>query len=171
MSCLNTCNSENFQKKILFKIKQYDKISNKELKKIKQLVRKMTGESLYIFNNQKTIIGYINKKIVCICSISLFSPESHFNNELCNKGVPYLYNYICDANYKKYKNSYQLMLFIKKYLLNEFYAKFINLDVLKTNKHAQQFFVKNGFIKCGEYIKKKNNKNVIYYKYTFTYNL
>lgn len=115
----------------------------------------MTGEKLFMKDDDEIIIGTIggqnNKKrsgIVCFCNISMNSPGSHFENEK-NKEVPYLYNYICDAFYRKHKISYQMMDYIKNLLYKE--HKNINLDILEDNIIAKKFFEKNGFVYTSDF--------------------
>jgi hypothetical protein len=128
------------------KIQNLDKF---QLKSLKNLCRNMTGEKLLMKDDDEIVIGTIggtiNKKrsgIVCFCNISMYSPGNHFENEK-NTRVPYLYNYICDAFYRKHKISYQMMDYIKNLYCKE---KYINLDILDDNIIAKKFFEKNGFV-------------------------
>lgn len=141
-------------------------------KKLKFLIRKMTGEQLKIFDKDNIVIGFYNNKVVSMCCIGYNSPEEHFENEK-DKKVPYLYNYICDVSYKKYKNSLHLMNYVKQYIqdlsiivednLEEHDYDQINLDVEYNNEHAQTFFEKNDFVFQGDY--KQGSKE--YKMYTF----
>jgi len=134
------------------------------LKKLKILVRKTTGEHLKFSENIKdtTILCYYNNNIIGICNISDKSPNRHFANERDDDSyVPYLYNYICDASYKKKKPSVMIMNFIKK-----LYEDDLNLDILDDNNHAKQFFEKNNFNNTGSY----NAGLKVYDTYTFSKN-
>ncbi len=143
-------NKVNFSKST---IQNLDKAA---LKSLKNLCRKMTGEKLFMKDDDEIIIGtiggQINKKrsrIVCFCNISMNSPGNHFENEKNTKlnGVPYLYNYICDALYRKHKISYQMMSYIKNLYPN----MSINLDISEDNIIAKKFFEKNGFVHINDF--------------------
>jgi hypothetical protein len=135
-------------------LEETTKTLNPDLKKkLKILCRKITGEQLKLFNDDTIIIVTYNKKPIGICCISNKSPESHFENEqneFSNSSI-YLYNYLCDVTYKKYKPSVALMNHIKAT------KKSINLDIIAGNEHAYQFFKKNGFTHVGEYSNGKND--------------
>lgn len=148
------------------------------LKQLKQLCRKTTGEQLKIFDGDKMVIAKHNKKIIGLCCIASKSPERHFPNEE-TFDVPYLYNYMCDLSHKSKKASLAIMNFIKELHSEGVQVdalqssevsenskkspKYINLDVMKDNTHAQQFFEKNGFKKNGVYTQRINE----YIMYTY----
>jgi hypothetical protein len=134
----------------------------KSIKELKMLCRKMTGEQLKIIDDDFIIVGRINDKIKCFCCISIKSPTKFFNNEK-DANIPYLYNYICDAAYRKDKISVSLMKFIKMTSASQGY-KDINLHVIKDNTKAIKFFERNSFMNVGE--EKINNKD--YKMFTFT---
>lgn len=148
--------------KITFKTTNFNDLSKDELKKLKQLCIHMTGERLIYLENNEVIICYYNKKIIAMCAISPFSPERHFPND---DNAVYLYNFICDVNYRKYKNSYKLMNYIKSHIKH----KFINLDVLENNGRAKRFFEKNGFKQIGTYTQKINDAEKKYLCFTFEF--
>lgn len=127
------------------KVQNLDKL---QLKSLKHLCRKMTGEKLIMKDEDEIVMGVITNKrsgIVCFCNISMNSPGNHFENEK-NARVPYLYNYICDAFYRRYKISYQMMDYIKKLYNSQKSYENINLDILGDNIIAKKFFEKNGFV-------------------------
>lgn len=131
-----------------------------DLKQLKILCRKVTGEQLKIFDEDIiVIVRASNKKIIGFCNISMKSPEVHFDNE-AETDVAYLYNYITDLSQRKKKASVALMNYIKK-LYKE---ATMNLDVALENTHASKFFERNGFMEVGEY-KKSIQK---YHMYTFS---
>ena len=143
-------------------------------KKLKGLSRKMTGEQLKLYDKDDIIVGFYNNRVISMCCISFSSPEQHFDNEK-DKKVPYLYNFICDVSYKKYKNSMYLMNYTKEYIqdlsiivednLEEHDYDQINLDVAYENLHAQKYFEKNDFKFQGDY--KQGTKE--YKMYTFKF--
>jgi hypothetical protein len=126
-------------------------------KKLKQLIRSTTGEQLQIYDDDNVVLCYSNNKVIGFCCISMKSPESHFENEI-EMEVPYLYNYICHIQHKKKKPSVVIMNYLKS--VN---SKVMNLDVLESNLHAQQFFEKNKFSQVGNYQHGTNT----YISYTF----
>lgn len=111
------------------------------LKQLKQLSRSCTGEQLKIIGNDRLVLAKYNNKIIGMCNISMVSPELHFENEIGDPKIPYLYNYMCIAAHKKKRPSVLIMEFIKN-LIKDDLSKEINLDVLIDNTHAQNFFQK-----------------------------
>lgn len=119
------------------------------LKKLKILTRKATGEQLKFSDNSKdlTVMCYYNNSLIGLCNITDKSPNRHFPNEKCEDShVPYIYNYMCDASYKSKKPSVAIMNFIKG-----LYNDDLNLDILDDNHHAKRFFEKNNFVNSGSY--------------------
>lgn len=123
--------------------------NDKVYKQLKQLCRKTTGEILKVYGDDIIIVCKYNAKVIGMCSISMKSPGSHFIYEKYRE-IPYLYNYICDINYRKYKPSVAIMNYIKKWVDEKLYGR-INLDVAVGNDHAARFFIRNRFIECGKY--------------------
>ncbi len=152
---------------LLFEIQKFSDISPEVIKKLKKLCRKMTGEILKILDGHLVVFAYYKKNIICMCCISLFSPEKHFDNE-SDENIPYLYNFICDSSFRYLKNSAQLMIYLKQYISEQLKAKYINLDIVHNNQHAINFFEKNGFKYVGEYDKDFGRAEK-YKKYTFTF--
>jgi hypothetical protein len=134
------------------------------IRKLKIICRKMTGEPLLAFPEHKIFIVFNTSdqdaKPIGFCCVSNFSPENHFDNE--STGAFYVYNYICDAKYRKLKQSLFLINHIKS-LGND-----LNLDILKNNEHAKKFFIRNGFKYVKDYNMKKFDTQTIYYE-SFTY--
>jgi len=134
------------------------------LKKLKILARKTTGEQLKFSENIKdtTILCYHNNNLIGVCNIGDKSPNRHFPNEKDDDShIPYVYNYMCDASYKRKKPSVMIMNFIKN-----LYEDDLNLNILDDNNHAKQFFEKNNFKHNGNY----NAGMKVYDMYTFTKN-
>lgn len=131
-------------------------------KKLKKLCMKETGTPIVILDNHITIVGYYNNHVVCMCSISNFSPGNHFDNET-NGHVAYLYNYICDSKYRKHKVSVSLMTFVKDFIINStnYSHEYINLDIECGNNRAIKFFERNNFIYYKDY--SVGNKNYLAY--------
>ena len=131
------------------------KAREKDYKQIKQLMRKVTGEQLKIYEGDRHIICKYNNKPIGMCSISMKSPAMHFLNETeegaPEKGIPYLYNYVCDITQKSKKPSVALIKYIYQYITSSDIGPKINLDIKLGNTHAMQFFEKNGFKRVGEY--------------------
>jgi ribosomal protein S18 acetylase RimI-like enzyme len=117
-------------------------------KQLKILCRNNTGELLRLFNNDLVIYAKVGTKIIGMCAVGMKSPNDHFDNEIYDD-IPYLYNFICDKSKRK-RQSLSLMNYIKDWAIKR-NDKYINLDVLSDNKHAQNFFERNGFINCGIY--------------------
>jgi hypothetical protein len=122
--------------------------NDKIYKQLKILCRNNTGEQLRLFGNDLIIYTKMGTKIIGMCAVAMKSPNDHFDNEIYDD-IPYLYNYICDKSKKK-KQSLLIMNYIKNWAINN-KKKYINLDVLMDNKHAQNFFEKNNFTSCGIY--------------------
>jgi hypothetical protein len=135
--------------------------NDKIYKQLKILCRNNTGEPLRLFGNDLIIYVKMGAKIIGMCSVAMKSPNDHFDNEIYDD-IPYLYNFICDKSKKK-KQSLLLMNYIKNWAI-KCGKKYINLDVLADNKHAQNFFEKNNFKTCGIYRNIKYN----YIMYTYT---
>ena len=155
-----------------FKIKSYKNLDKETKKKLKKLCRKTTGEILKVYPDHEIIIGFKNNnKVVCMCCISPFSPEYHFENEDEESPVPYIYNYLCDQKYRKHKISVSQMYYLKDYIRenDKFTIKEINLDILKENDHSLAFFMKNGFKIVGSYknIATENEHNSLTFKLLF----
>ena len=149
--------------------------NDKIYKQLKILCRNNTGEQLRLFGNDLIIYAKMGAKIIGMCAVAMKSPNDHFDNEIYDD-IPYLYNYICDKSKKK-KQSLLIMNYIKKWAINN-NKKYINLDVLTDNKHAQKFFEKNNFTSCGTYKNIKydyimytctltsSKSNIVFSKYT-----
>jgi hypothetical protein len=139
-----------------FKIKEFstENLDSINFKKIKIICRKMTCKNLHIEKSSKVVIIYTNNKPIGFCCISEYSPENHFDNE---KNDIYLYNFICDSNYRL-KQSWFLMEYVKHK-----YKKNINIDIVKDNDKSEKFFIKNNFI----FINKEYRN--IYNSYSYKY--
>ncbi len=156
-------------------------------KKVKKLVTKVTGETFRYSKPEDPIwIAYkrgSKKKIYGICMLAKASPERHFNNE--SKGnVPYLYNMIVDISERvarSMKVSVSLLMKVKNALgenrCNDFAdwldsdsPNYINLNVDCSNKHAIEFYKKNGFVTEKKLYMQGNVMNIVEFKImTFTF--
>ncbi len=118
------------------------------LNKVKLLCKEFLHENIVFRGlNDDIVICYYNNIIVGICCIGLKSPFSNFINEIGNKKIPYLYNYICNDNYRSLKPSVALMKYIKN-LLNLKGHKEVNLHVHYDNERAKNFYKKKYQIYC-----------------------
>ena len=129
---------------------QYDKLSNVQLKKIKQLLRATTGERAV--TAQKTDPIYLvhdsKNRLIGFAMISSYSPENHFKIE-----GPYLYNFVTDICLSKDKRCGK---FLFNYVCSDLKAagnSIINLDVEHTNLRAFKFFIVNKCRVVGKYEK------------------
>lgn len=151
------------------------------MKKLNQICVVQTGQQLVAFVEHDLHIVFLKKttskgeiKLIPIgfCCVSPFSPENHFKNDLEYKGDDiivntkglgplYIYNYICDYKYRKYKPSVELMNFLKKF------DRDMNLDIDVKNDRARNFFTRNGFQQVGVYSNTKNGKLHSYNSFSY----
>jgi ribosomal protein S18 acetylase RimI-like enzyme len=129
---------------ITFKSKKFRDIPIEEIRRMKILCQRNTGEKLIGYPDHNVINIYRNKKLVGFTFISPESPEPHFSNE---KEAVYIYNFLIDIKYRKYKLAMHLMNELKK----EYAGLSLNLDIIDWNAHSRKFFEKNGFKHVGEY--------------------
>lgn len=134
------------------------------LKNVKKLILKIKGERLrYASESDPIWIARKKsnkKKILGICMLSKYSPDSHFDSEDKNVNIPYLYNMITDITNKKIKIlkvSVSLLMRLKiDLMINENIWKWLNpnmphkptslnLDVSIEDEHAKNFYIKNKF--------------------------
>lgn len=120
-----------------------EELTDEVKSKLKKLCRKMTGEPLVIFNDADDhILIHKNKKIIGMCFIAKTSPGEYSGE------TPYLYNFICDAQYRKYQISKILMEAVEDYFAEDVEPcpQKLYLDVEISNVIAQRFFEKNKFV-------------------------
>lgn len=138
----------------------YSEVAKDDKRRMKLISRSATGEMLKAYDEHDVILVYKDDKLAGYCFISPDSPENHFDNE---EDAKYVYNYICDSKYRKYKVSVFLMKVLKSYC-----AEYeINLDIAEWNAHSIRFFERNGFQYIGDYNKEQGKKEQ-YKSYTYS---
>lgn len=136
----------------LEKIKISDAAEDIELlNELEKLCQRFLGEDLVMRMQDEIVICTFcdeNKQVIIgVCCISMQSPIHEFSE------IPYLYNYICNSDYKKYKPSVAIMNYIKEFLIS-LNHKEVDLHVDRDNNHAIQFYEKNKFVFIGKYLGK-----------------
>ncbi len=156
-----------------FEVKEYSALDTNVVKKLKILIRAATSEPLKVaLPSHIVIIGYkrtspTTRKLISTAMISPASPDLHFANESQGSKIPYVYNYICDSQYRKCKVSVSMMYYIKRYVQNNpLYDKpVLNLDIVENNQRSTKFFTRNGFQQVGSWNPKSGIK---YYCYSYS---
>jgi hypothetical protein len=129
---------------------QFNKLSESQLKKIKQLLRATTGERAVTAQKTDPIyLVYDNKfRLIGFAMISSYSPENHFKQE-----GPYLYNFVTNTCLPKDRRCGK---FLFNYVCEDLKAaghSIMNLDVEHTNLRAFKFFIVNKCRVVGKYEK------------------
>jgi ribosomal protein S18 acetylase RimI-like enzyme len=127
----------------------YNNLSEKQLKKVKQLMRSIFGDRFVVAQKTDPIyLAYDNKdKLIGYGMISSYSPDTHFKEE-----GPYLYNFITDTSLPKDKRCGRILLNYIESDIGKDYG-IINLDVEHSNIRAFKFFISCGYKVAGRYEK------------------
>lgn len=166
------------------------KLLNESMRKnVEKLIAKVMKEN-FVYSSHLDPIWIArkktNKEILGICMIAKQSPYRHFDNEIDENIIPYLYNMVTDTTKvitKTLKVSVSLLMKVKSDLSNNneiwkwlnpnyiYEPRFLNLDIPLKEIHVLNFYKKNGFIEEEDsyYLYDDNNNKISFKMMTFNF--